>query len=158
MRLWILLEIKSRYLFYLLSLATAFSATSPDYIAQYKPIADALSEKYNIPSAVILAVAILESDSGRSRVVLNLRNHFGIMGKSNRKWRSRFKQYNSVEESFIDFCERITKFDFYLKLDCETDYKIWIDKISKTGYSSQPKKWKAKVLKTILINDLKPKE
>lgn len=140
-------------LFNCLTTTTIFNST-PNYILQYKPLADSLSVQYKIPSKVILAIAILESDYGRSKVALRLNNHFGITAKKNSKHKSKFEYYASVKESYIAFCKRTVRCQFYAKCALQSNYKVWINHISKTGYSTQPKKWRAMVLKTILINHL----
>jgi flagellum-specific peptidoglycan hydrolase FlgJ len=141
----------------LLALAqAAFPQTK--YIKRYRPLADSLSLEYEIPAAVILGVAILESSSGTSRNCKLLNNHFGIVGK-NKLWkekgiRTRYKQYKSAEDSYKDFCKLIKKKKYYKKLKGTTDPKPWIEAMSKYSYSEVPTTWKTRVLATIRKNKL----
>lgn len=128
------------------------------YIKKYRPLADSLSEVYKIPASVILGVAILESGSGGSRNCKLLNNHFGIVGKNNvlktKGIKTRYKQYPDALASYVDFCKVIAKKKFYKKLKDNMDYKLWVDLISKAGYSEVPAEWKKKVLDTIRKNKL----
>ena len=124
------------------------------YVAEYKNLSDSLAGHYGIPSSVILSIAILESNYGTSRVAKVMHNHFGFTGSNKAPWRTRFKQYDKDKDSFVDFCEKIAKKKFYIKLQGSQNLSQWILHISRMGYSTQPKKWKRKVMKTILINKL----
>ncbi len=119
------------------------------YIQAYKPLADSLSVVYGIPSSVMLGVAIIESGSGSSRNAKLLNNHFGIVGKNNllktKGIRSRYKQYPSVKASYIGFCQLLTRKRFYPKLKGNSDYKLWLEAMSKAGYSEAPAEWKARI-------------
>jgi Bax protein len=128
------------------------------YIKKYRPMADSLSEVYKIPVSVILGIALLESGSGTSRNCKLLHNHFGVVGKNNLLKtigvKTRYKQYPDSLASYVDFCKIIKKKKFYKKLKDNMDYKVWVDSISKTGYSEVPDEWKQKVLNTIRKNKL----
>lgn len=119
------------------------------YIQTYKPLADSLSVVYGIPSSVMLGVAIIESGSGTSRNAKLLNNHFGIVGKNNllktKGIRSRYKQYPSVKASYIGFCQLLTRKRFYPKLKGNHDYKLWLEAMSKAGYSEAPVEWKSRI-------------
>lgn len=132
---------------FLLLLQSVQGQTS--YIKRYKPLADSLSEVYEIPASVILGVAIIESGSGTSRNARLLNNHFGIVGKNNllrtKGIRSRYKQYPSVAASYAAFCQLLTRKKFYPKLKGNNDYKAWLEAISKSGYSEAPAEWKKRV-------------
>ena len=132
----------------------SFARPTHPYVVQYKSLSDSLSVQYGIPSSVILSIAILESDYGRSRVAVQLHNHFGFTGANKAPWRNRFKQYTTDRASFVDFCDKIAKTKFYAQLKGTNSLSKWILHISRMGYSTQPKKWKRKVMKTILINKL----
>jgi len=130
-----------------------FGYTQSKYVRKYRPLADSLSAIYGIPVPVILGVAILESGSGTSRNCKLLKNHFGMIGKNNllktNGIKSRYKQYPDDRASYVDFCRLMTKKKFYGKLKNNTDYKLWVNAISKAGYSEVPDDWKKKVLATI---------
>lgn len=128
------------------------------YVLKYRPVADSLSEVYGIPAAVILAVAIVESGSGTSRNAKLLNNHFGIVGKNNllktKGIKSRYKQYKSIEASYVDFCKVVSRKRFYPKMKGSRDKLAWVDAISKAGYSEIPLEWKKRVSDTIRKNKL----
>jgi len=136
----------------LVSLSPALFAQSK-YVRKYRPLADSLSSVYGVPTSIILGVAILESGAGTSRNCKLLNNHFGIVGKNDllktKRIKTRYKQYHDSLASYVDFCRLMTKKRFYKKLKDNTDYKLWADAISKTGYSEIPDYWKTKVLETI---------
>ena len=118
-------------------------------------MADTLSEEYGIPAAVILGVAILESGSGTSRNAKLLNNHFGILGKNKLKnVKTRYKQYESVYDSYKDFCKLLKKKKYYKNLKGNMNHILWVDAISKSGYSEVPDIWKQRVLSTIKKNKL----
>lgn len=123
------------------------------YLQAYKPLADSLSVVYGIPASVMLGVAIIESGSGTSRNAKLLNNHFGIVGKNNllktKGIRSRYKQYPSVKASYIGFCQLLTRKKFYPKLKGNNDYKLWLEAMSKAGYSEAPVEWKARISSAI---------
>ncbi len=125
------------------------------YVKQYKPYADSLSAEYGIPAAVMLGVAILESGSGTSRNAKLLNNHFGIVGKNKLTTvKSRYKQYDNPRDSYKDFCKLVKKKKFYEKLKGNTNPTLWIEALSKVGYSEVPETWKTRVLSTIKKNKL----
>lgn len=119
------------------------------YLQTYGPLADSLSIVYGIPSSVMLGVAIIESGSGTSRNAKLLNNHFGIVGKNSllktKGIRSRYKQYPSVKASYIGFCQLLTRKKFYPKLKGNNDYKLWLEAMSKAGYSEAPVEWKTRI-------------
>lgn len=128
------------------------------FIEKYGPMADSLSAEYEIPSSVILGVAIVESGAGTSRNCKLLNNFFGIVGKNNlhktKGIKSRYKQYPDALASFKDFCKLLAKKKYYKKLKGNMDYKLWVDAISKSGYSEAPATWKQRVSDAIKKNKL----
>ena len=125
------------------------------YVKQYRALADSMQEEYKIPAAVILGVAILESGSGTSKNARLLNNHFGIVGKNKLKnVKTRYKQYESVYDSYKDFCKLLKKKKYYDKLKGNMNYTLWVDAISKAGYSEVPTIWKQRVISTIKKNKL----
>ncbi len=141
-----------------IALLPVFSQSS--YIKTYRPVADSLSEIYGIPAAVILGVAIIESGAGSSRNCKLLNNHFGIVGKNNllktKGIKSRYKQYPSGAASYAAFCQLMTRKKFYSRLKGNMNYKLWIEAISKVGYSEAPAIWKQRVTTAIKTHKLSP--
>jgi Bax protein len=128
------------------------------YVKKYKPLAQKLAKKYKIPYSLILGVAIVESSSGKGRTCRLLNNHFGIKGKNNlyktRRIKTAYKQYSNAKSSYEDFCLLVTRRKFYPSLKGNPDPAIWIDKLSKTGYSERPEEWKRRITLVIEANRL----
>lgn len=138
-------------LFLLMAFQPVFGQSN--YIRQYKPLADSLWAIYGIPVSIMLGIAIIESGAGTSRNCKLLNNHFGIKGKNNllktRGIRSAYKQYADARTSYIAFCRLMTTKKFYSQLKGEKDYTLWLDAISKTGYSVVPQEWKTNITAVI---------
>ena len=134
--------------FLLLILVQVLPAQS-GYIKKYKPLADSLAKEYKIPVAVILGVAIVESGAGTSRNSKLLNNHFGIVGKNDlmktNGIKSRYKHFKDVTASYVAFCKLVKKRKYYDKLKGNKDYNLWLDAMSKAGYSEVPEEWKKKI-------------
>ncbi len=148
-----------KLLFAFLLLLTSFAGSSQKiYIKKYRPLADSLGAAYGIPPALILGVALLESASGTSRNCKLLNNHFGMEGKNSafkrKKIKTRYKEYPSAKESYIDFCNLLSHRKYYKKLKGNLNFHLWVDAISKSGYSEVPSIWKQRVTSTILKNHL----
>lgn len=128
------------------------------YVKKYRPLADSLSDVYQIPASVILGIAVLESSSGQSRNAKLLNNHFGIEGTNNliksHGIKSRYKQYRHPRESYIDLCGLISRKKFYNKLKGKKNEKEWVEALSQSGYSEQPLIWKKRVMNIIKKNKL----
>ena len=103
----------------------AQNKATQDYIKKNQEMSLELSKEYSIPVEIILGVAIIESGSGQSKIVRNLKNHFGIVGSNNVKYRTRYKQYKNERESFEDFCKLISSKTFYPKLKATKNYNLW---------------------------------
>ncbi|WP_018675641.1 glucosaminidase domain-containing protein [Riemerella columbina] len=114
------------------------------YIQNHKDVAMELSEKYGIPSSVILAIAFVETGGGKSKNAKQLNNHFGIVGK-NHNLGSRYKKFESVRASYEGFCKLLTRKKYYSRLKGNNDFSAWIVAIAKAGYTTQPKEWKRRL-------------
>ena len=141
-----------------LVMLSLFGAGQSKYVKKYRPLADSLEREYGIPAAVILGVAIIESSNGTSRNCKLLNNHFGVIGKNSvlktKKIHTRYKQYPNSKASYIDFCKVLAKKKFYKKLKGNLNYHLWLDAISKSGYSEVPSIWKQRITTTIQRNKL----
>jgi Bax protein len=137
----------------LLFFAVTMAAQPRAFIKKFSPLADSLSAAYGIPVSIILGVSIIESGSGTSRNCRLLNNYFGIVGKNNllktKGIKSMFKQYPDATACFIDFCNMLARKKYYTKLKGKKDSKLWIDAMSKAGYSEQPDVWRREVTKAV---------
>jgi uncharacterized FlgJ-related protein len=121
-----------------------------EYRLKYEQIAMNHQMEYRIPSSIIIAQGILESNSGNSVLAKKANNHFGI--KCHDTWNGEkiymdddasnecFRSYSSVEESYKDHSEFLTngkryQFLFTYSID---DYKNWAYGLKKAGYATNP--------------------
>lgn len=129
-------------------------AQKHNYIEKNKTLAENLSTKYGIPSSIILAIAFVESGGGTSKNSKNLNNHFGIVGKNNTG--SKYKQFDSVEESYEAFCKLIAKKKYYSSLKGTEDFSTWVKAIASAGYSTQPQEWMKRI--NLIVNKYQLKD
>lgn len=120
-----------------------------EYIESFKDLAVDAMHQTKIPASVILAIAMMESANGNSRICRFMNNHFGIRGRNSGKINSSYKEYASDEASFNDFIRVITGKKFYMKAIFVTDARHWVTSIAKAGYSEAPTVWTGKIFKTI---------
>ena len=134
-----------------------FSYSQKEYFDTYQILADSLEGVYGIPSSVMLSIAYHESGGGKSRNAKLLNNHHGIKGSNNllktHKIKSKYRQFASVEESYVGFCELVTRKKVYGKLKGEEDVSKWVYGIYNSGYCSS-KKWPVAILGIIKKNKL----
>lgn len=122
------------------------------YIARYKDIALMHEKEYGIPASITLAQGILESSAGTSLLTRSSNNHFGI--KAGKSWtgqihlswddetvKSRFRCYNSPEESFLDHARLLSTSRYYRNLFKINiyDYRGWAYGLKKAGYATAPR-------------------
>jgi flagellum-specific peptidoglycan hydrolase FlgJ len=126
------------------------------YYTNYRPLADSLSSVFQIPACVILSVAYLESGGGKSKVAINLNNHFGIVGKNNlmqtKGIKTKYKYYNSVTDSYIGFCKLVASKKYYAELKGNDDVEKWVLAIASQGYAKNAKKWSQYTIKLLHKN------
>jgi len=152
-----ILCLKTRFInllvLFLLAVAIQPVSGQSKYIKKYKPIADSLSSIYGIPTSVMLGIAIIESGAGKSRNCKLLNNHFGIKGKNDllktKGIKTAYKQYPNGRASYVSFSKLMTRKKFYSKLKGNMDHKLWLDAISKAGYSTVPDEWKRNITAAI---------
>ncbi len=121
------------------------------YIDRYRGLAVQLMHEYCIPASLILGVAIQESGACSSRNCRLLNNHFGI--KAGKKYRipgtehvTAYRTYENDTASFVHFCQWVSKRKFYPSLWDQTDYTVWVRKMSESGYAMAKESWQKKVL------------
>jgi flagellum-specific peptidoglycan hydrolase FlgJ len=148
-----------------------------DYI---KPFTQTYARLYNLPEEFIISVACLEC--GWKKPIYN--NFFNIKSWDNENYyeketleydkngkpyyyKAKFKIYNTIDDSFIDFCDKITKERRYNKamkyLNTKiiedklllTDLYIFVILVNEAGYSTD-EFWFTKVID--IVNRLYYKE
>lgn len=131
-------------------------SSQTEYFNKYKPLADSLGDKYGVPSCIILCVGFLESGSGKSKVAKILNNHFGIVGKNNLHkkggFKSKYKYFYSVSDSYINFCKLITSKDYYSTLKGNKNIDKWAIAIASKGYAENANVWSRYIIKLAKIN------
>ena len=120
-----------------------------NYINQYKDVAIEGMLKYGIPASITLAQGLLESSAGRSDLVIQGNNHFGIKCHG---WTGRtiyhdddargecFRAYKNALESYEDHCKFLRERPRYRSLfDLDrTDYRSWAYGLKRAGYATNP--------------------
>jgi LysM repeat protein len=121
------------------------------YIAKYKELAISEMQRSGVPAAITLAQGIHETEAGRSELVLESNNHFGI--KCKKAWTGKtvlhdddargecFRKYDDAEDSYrdhSDFLKAGSNYAFLFNLD-PTDYEGWARGLKKAGYATNPK-------------------
>jgi LysM repeat protein len=122
-----------------------------DYIARFRDIAIAEMQRTGVPASITLAQGILETEAGKSPLVIKSNNHFGIKCKSD--WRGEyvthdddakgecFRKYNDPAESYKDHSDFLKNRPHYAPLFklSVTDYEAWAYGLKKAGYATNPK-------------------
>ncbi len=142
------------------TLANAQREKVQNYVNQYKDLAMAEMRRTGVPASITLAQAILESQSGESKLAQKSNNHFGIKCKT--EWTGEktyhdddlrkecFRVYPTVEDSFKDHSDFLKNREYYtalFKLD-PTDDKGWAYGLKKAGYATE-KTYPTRLLKLI---------
>lgn len=134
-----------------LAQAPAAAPAIVEYINNYKDLAIAEMQRSGVPASITLAQGILETEAGRSDLVMRSNNHFGIKCKTS--WTGEkvyhdddakgecFRKYPSAEDSYRDHSDYLAmtpRYQHLFKLD-PTDYKAWAHGIRAAGYATNPK-------------------
>lgn len=121
------------------------------YIEKYKSTALRFEKEYGIPAPITLAQGILESAAGTSSLTRASNNHFCIKaggswtGHVHLAWddetvKSRFRCYDSADESFRDYAKLLSTSKTYRNLFKinKYDYRGWAHGLKKAGYATSP--------------------
>jgi LysM repeat protein len=146
-------------------IAQTIGVETANYINQFKNIAMQEQIRTGVPAAIKLGQAILESQTGKSRLATEANNHFGIKCKT--EWRGAkiyhnddangecFRVYENAESSYIDhsnFLKTRTHYSFLFKLDVR-DFTSWAFGLKQAGYATNPN-YPAQLIKAINDYDL----
>ena len=122
-----------------------------EYIQTYQSIAIEEMKKSGVPASITLAQGILETDAGKSDLVLSSNNHFGIKCKS--IWKGEkvyhdddfkgecFRKYPTAADSYSDHSDYLrtgTRYASLFQLDPE-NYKGWAKGLRAAGYATNPR-------------------
>ncbi|GJM34851.1 MAG: hypothetical protein DHS20C18_38520 [Saprospiraceae bacterium] len=127
------------------------------YIQKYRYLAVELNQQTNIPIPIIVAIAGLESNWGKSELAQYANNHFGI--KANKWWGATyckntaeywgqdlsdsyecFRKYPLIRESYEDFGRFIlsrTAYSWLLRPPT-ADYRLWAQTLEDSNYATDP--------------------
>ena len=127
-----------------------WSQTYQTYINQYKDLAIEQMLRYRIPASITLAQGLFESAAGRSDLVRQGNNHFGI--KCHTSWMGPkqyhdddargecFRVYSDAKESYEDHSQFLARQSRYASLFnlSTSDYKGWARGLKQCGYATNP--------------------
>jgi LysM repeat protein len=151
MRKNIFLVILMLVLFSVKNIAQVRSVAIYEYINTYQELAIEEMKRSGVPASITLAQGILETDAGKSDLVLSSNNHFGIKCKS--IWKGEkvyhdddskgecFRKYPKAEDSYMDHSDYLrsgTRYASLFKLDAE-NYKGWAKGLKAAGYATNPR-------------------
>jgi|688.fasta_scaffold286565_2 LysM repeat protein len=135
-------------------LSIAQEPANPDvlaYISRYRETAIREMQRTGVPASIKLAQGILETEAGKSSLVLRSNNHFGIKCKSS--WTGEkvyhdddeqgecFRKYDSAEDSWrdhSDFLRSQPRYASLFTLD-PMDHKGWAYGLKQAGYATNPR-------------------
>lgn len=160
---------KNLHFFYLLICASLLSssfipeaANRPDsvskYLQKYRYLSVELNQETDIPIPIIMAIAGLESNWGKSELAIYANNHFGI--KDKRTWdgltyckqtqeynawtayfiKDCFRKYPLIRKSYQDFGYFIKSSSNYSSLQGipSWNYRAWAEGLKQGGYATDP--------------------
>ncbi len=119
------------------------------YINQYKDLAIEQMLRYHIPASITLAQGLFESAAGRSDLVRQGNNHFGIKCHN---WTGPtqyhdddargecFRVYQDARDSYEDHSKFLARQPRYASLFqlSQQDYKGWANGLKRCGYATNP--------------------
>lgn len=122
-------------------------ASTEEYIALFKTIAQEEMHFYGIPASITLAQGVLESNSGKGRLAVEANNHFGIkchdwtgdrIFHDDDASQECFRKYSDSKYSYRDhslFLTQRSRYAALFKLKKE-DYKGWAKELKRAGYAT----------------------
>ena len=99
------------------------------YIDRFATVARTEEEKYRIPAPAKMAMAIVESEAGKSDAALDAHNHFPAGNGSrafDNAWSSWRAHSQLIERRFPELAHEAV------------NYQQWIDALARSGYSRDP--------------------
>ena len=134
------------------------------YINQYKDLAIEQMLRYRIPASITLAQGVFESGAGKSDLVRQGNNHFGIKCHN---WTGPtqyhdddargecFRVYSDARESYEDHSKFLARQPRYASLFSlgTTNYKGWARGLKQCGYATNPQ-YATKLIQIIELYNL----
>lgn len=137
------------------SVSSAISQEAPNeniikYIEQYAALAVKEMGRTGVPASIKIAQGIHETNAGKSDLVLQSNNHFGIKCKSS--WTGEkvyhnddeegecFRKYDNATASYLDHSDYLKsqpRYAFLFDYDAN-DYAAWAWGLKKAGYATNP--------------------
>lgn len=130
------------------------------YIERFAPVAKAEMRRSGIPASIILAQAILESQSGKSALATKANNHFGIkcfsskchkghcMNFSDDSHKDFFLRFPNAWSSFRAHSNFLKQSARYKHLFKHHDYHTWAKGLANAGYATD-KQYGEKLIRLI---------
>ncbi len=119
------------------------------YVSEFKHLAIKEKNEHGVPAAVTMAQALLETNGGKSKLVIKCNNHFGIKCFSRKckkghchnfeddSHKDFFRKYKSVEDSFRAHSLFLKKDRYKFLFQYEiSDYESWCKGLRKAGYAT----------------------
>ncbi len=128
--------------------------TAKAYLQKNNTLAIKVMKESGIPASITLAIALVESGNGTSRICKKMNNHFGVRGKNSGKIKSSYKEFASTEAAYTDFARMISNKKYYPKLKGQLNVKKWVNAMKSSGYSEAPDIWAKKITSTISLYKL----
>lgn len=125
-------------------------ASQADFLEKYWPVAREMEQSFGVPAPVQIAVAMHESDCGKSKLARLTGNFFGIKCFSKRcgsghcvnftddSHKDFFVKFARPEASFRAFCEFLRKPKYSSCRDCGMSARCWIEQMKANGYATSP--------------------
>jgi hypothetical protein len=127
------------------ALATVSEDDQMAYLRRFARVAISERKKYNIPSSIILASALLHSTAGTSELATSANNHFhfaigsGWDGLHFQHEGTEFRMYENAWSSFRDHSEYLAHLNLgELRRPAATDYQSWAELLEAISYSREP--------------------
>lgn len=105
------------------------AATVRAYVNRFERVARTEEEKYAIPAAAKMAMAIVESQAGESSAARQHNNHFSTLSAGN--------QYDNAWSSWRSHSQEVSR-RFPELANESVNHQQWIAALVKTGYSRDP--------------------
>ena len=114
-----------------------------DYLKRFARVVINERRKYGIPSSIILACGILQSESGQRNIASQGNNHFGLIcslgweGESGSYGGNCYRHYENAWTSYRDHSIYLTSGKFaQLSTLGSTDYKAWATGLEQLDYGN----------------------